>query len=1214
MSADKTQVGVVFLDVKLEESDVLKQGKDIGYKVAQQMKRSIQKNLKGATQGLAKAIELPKIKLDADAENLAASLKKLEVKPVPIRVELNAEQLEGQLNLAGEKLTTLEKAVKRQRDLVSMLQDAAKKGVAGKAAEKLAAQLSTAEMKLVRLSEQAASAEIKINAIGKELEKALAPAPVEPLKDVPKAAEEAVYSFNHMGKKVKATTAELISMAGKGKIAPEILAKGMRRLGYDTDTVKKKLMEAYGASTLAAEGMSLTDFKFDTNQIREQFDYASERVEYFSHLLKKQEAGLAHYKTALESAATAEEKAKIGEIIEKGTSRLNVVTQYLDRAKSDIAMLGKEFQKVLNPPETSPAMEEIVEKPKQATYAFNLMGERVRATTAELLEMARAGSIAPATLAKGLKSLGFNAEQARAKMSEIYGETKKVEAATKSTGSRMRSAKKAAAGILAPIALGARHMGTLKKETDNTTSSMKRLKKAASGGGGILGGLKGGLKKLSRFGLAAMGIRSIFTGIRKLSQNIGQNFKIMADRSAEFKNQLNGITQATDALKGAFAAAAAPLAQMFLPAMQKIAEWTTRAINGVAILFAKLSGKSTAQIVTGSTKQFKSAMDEAAQSTAKADKGMKQSGKAAKELKRQLAGFDDLEILSFGKDMDHAADALDDMGSGNMGGGGADMGGGQPIFETINIGETQIGQFIDQIIGQFERLKSWISGSDLWQGIKNASVDAAQKIGDKWSEMTGRLKAAAEEHLPGVKENFSSLATSVSGAMGGIIEYIAGPMIAGAITTSLGLFGSLGEGILKVMETASELLANMFTPFTDAIKEFLEEHGPEIKSTIEETWATIESIGSNVIETVSTLISEVLGGLSGWWEEHGAEITEQVRSAFEDIWVVVKNVLNWFATDGKEMIDRVVEFIQRITPDIKETVVSVWNSIWRIVSVIWTNLHKTAMKVFGALGKFWEEHGETIKEVWDLAWTNVETLFRGALKIIREVFEFFANVFEGDWEAAWENVKNIFKTVLDTVEKIFDGCIDAIGAIFEDFGIDISGILDGIKKTFKGIIKFIKGVFTGDWRRAWEGVRDILKGIATTFIEIFKKPLNVIIKSMNKFIDGLNRIKVPDWVPGIGGKGINIPKIRELATGGIVTKPTLAMVGEQSKREAVLPLDRNTGWMDELADKLAARGASGGGGDIVIEIPVYLGDDQLVDVIRRVVDREGRRRDRPVFA
>lgn len=105
-----------------------------------------------------------------------------------------------------------------------------------------------------------------------------------------------------------------------------------------------------------------------------------------------------------------------------------------------------------------------------------------------------------------------------------------------------------------------------------------------------------------------------------------------------------------------------------------------------------------------------------------------------------------------------------------------------------------------------------------------------------------------------------------------------------------------------------------------------------------------------------------------------------------------------------------------------------------------------------------------------------------------------------------------------------------------------SGALDGMLKTakdiignitniFRNIIDFVKNVFTGDWKAAWENVKDIFKSIVDGLGNIFKAPLNFIIDGINGFLGGLNNIKIPDWVPGVGGKGFNIPKIPRLKVG-----------------------------------------------------------------------------------
>jgi hypothetical protein len=122
-------------------------------------------------------------------------------------------------------------------------------------------------------------------------------------------------------------------------------------------------------------------------------------------------------------------------------------------------------------------------------------------------------------------------------------------------------------------------------------------------------------------------------------------------------------------------------------------------------------------------------------------------------------------------------------------------------------------------------------------------------------------------------------------------------------------------------------------------------------------------------------------------------------------------------------------------------------------------------------------------------------------------------------------------------------------------------------------------------------VKDIFGGVFNSLGGVVKAPINVIIDLLNGFISGLNQIKVPDWVPGVGGKGINIPKIPKLAHGGIATGPTVAMFGEAG-REAVLPLENNTGWMDDLASKINGSGQP-------LQITVKIGEDTIME---RVID------------
>ena len=108
------------------------------------------------------------------------------------------------------------------------------------------------------------------------------------------------------------------------------------------------------------------------------------------------------------------------------------------------------------------------------------------------------------------------------------------------------------------------------------------------------------------------------------------------------------------------------------------------------------------------------------------------------------------------------------------------------------------------------------------------------------------------------------------------------------------------------------------------------------------------------------------------------------------------------------------------------------------------------------------------------------------------------------------------------------------------------------------------------WSGAWQGIVSIFSGIVSGIANIFKAPINAIISGINTFINGINGIKIPDWVPGVGGMGFSIPNIPMLATGGFTEGITIA--GEAGT-EAVISFDRsvraaNIGYWEKAGEML----------------------------------------------
>ncbi|EID1478985.1 phage tail tape measure protein, partial [Enterococcus faecalis] len=184
-------------------------------------------------------------------------------------------------------------------------------------------------------------------------------------------------------------------------------------------------------------------------------------------------------------------------------------------------------------------------------------------------------------------------------------------------------------------------------------------------------------------------------------------------------------------------------------------------------------------------------------------------------------------------------------------------------------------------------------------------------------------------------------------------------------------------------------------------------------------------------------------------------------------------------------------------------------------------------------------------------------------------------------------VVGVFKVLADTTKSTFDFITGFIGGAMDGAAKIIGDYVNAIKRIFGGIVDFVTGVFTGDWSRAWQGVVDIFGGIFEGIAAVAKAPINAMITLINGFLGGLNNIKIPKWVPGVGGKGFSIAQIPYLAEGGHMINGQ-AIVGEAGPELLTAKNGKTT--VTPLSQEEKARGIGGAlKGGKTIEQHVYFG-------------------------
>jgi len=250
----------------------------------------------------------------------------------------------------------------------------------------------------------------------------------------------------------------------------------------------------------------------------------------------------------------------------------------------------------------------------------------------------------------------------------------------------------------------------------------------------------------------------------------------------------------------------------------------------------------------------------------------------------------------------------------------------------------------------------------------------------------------------------------------------------------------------------------------------------------------------------------------------------------------------------------------------------------------WDKIKKVAQKVFGYVKSVAEDMGFSFESVKEK---------------LAPVGDKFMEI-GGKLQELWTVVQPVLSKIGEIFMTVFQVYLGAVigGAIgyFQQFINSMSTIVSGILTVFGGLIDFITGVFTGNWSKAWEGVKSIFAGTFQALVGLAKAPINGVIGIINGAISGINKIgiKIPDWVPGIGGKdfSINIPKIPTLAVGTVAWKGGLAQISERGGEIVDLPRGSRVYPHDKSVQKAYQDGARSKGAGMTVNIPKLA--DQII--------------------
>jgi len=428
-------------------------------------------------------------------------------------------------------------------------------------------------------------------------------------------------------------------------------------------------------------------------------------------------------------------------------------------------------------------------------------------------------------------------------------------------------------------------------------------------------------------------------------------------------------------------------------------------------------------------------------------------------------------------------------------------------------------------------------------------------VSEKAEEMAARVRTAFENLKNAIVENKNIILPAlgaIAGALAGIAIYTGINNLIGAFktlqsTAKLAWAALLKNPILLVVAAIGALIGALITAYLT---------NDEFREKVDQLWARLKSALVPVIQAVGEVLKWV-------WDNIMVPVGQFITGVFVAAWKVLGDTARWL---WQNVLVPLGDFLKWL-----------WNSVFVPVGKILIDVLAVAFN--------------TVAEVAKILWQNVlqpfgsflATAFVDTIKAVIDILSYWGSFILSIFKPIVEGLITVFTFLWKNVLKPLAEFISGVFIVtFETVTGSIKEIINGLKTTFSGLINFITGIFTKDWERAWSGVKDVFKGILDAIKGIFKNTINGIIGIVNTFIDFWNSIelKVPainiPFVGTVGGFTIGLPKIPripKLAKGGIVTSPTLAMIGERGP-EAVIPL-ANSGFTNAIEEAIE-RGSYAG--------------------------------------
>ncbi len=461
---------------------------------------------------------------------------------------------------------------------------------------------------------------------------------------------------------------------------------------------------------------------------------------------------------------------------------------------------------------------------------------------------------------------------------------------------------------------------------------------------------------------------------------------------------------------------------------------------------------------------------------------------------------------------------------------------------------------IDEYSVQFKKLG--LDAEDMFSVFANGAQNGAinlDKIGDAVKEFSIRAIDGSDT----TKQGFEALGMNA--------DEMAQKFGAGG-KTAKEAFNEVIEGLASMDDPVAQSAAGV-----NLFGTMWEDLGPQVITSMSTASDAIDKNKESVEELVNVKYDTLSGALGGLW-----------RTIQVDVLQPIGNQLIPYVTKGINAIQKFTDKWNKLGPATQKTIVK-FAAVAAAAGPVLLGFGKVSTGI-GTLVSDTGKIGSVLKKLTGASgFSGLAKVMTGPFGIAAAAVAAAALLIYKNWDRIapilqkigdrfaefWQTVKPQLEPFIEFVEKITSYLKETFGPVVEEIfnfagefivgTFDTIGVaIDALLAMFEGIISFLSGVFKTDWESVWNGCKEFVGTAFSGLADMVKVPINAVISIVNGAISKINSIHftVPEWVPGIGGKGwegLNIPQIPTLAKGTDNWQGGIVQISEKGGEIVDLP-------------------------------------------------------------